>query len=183
MVLKMIFMYELRLFISKFPDPPVITEINKSVLVSEAEDATLSCTAEGNPLLETHFSWKREGFDFVSRTTTSFRNGTTYLRIIGPTTEDMGAFECVVSNGVGEAAVSSTYLLVKHKPKIDTSPAIAKAAASAGEAGRLICRAQGAPKLSFKWSHLGAALPVNNSDQYSEEITEVKFAVLIHSAI
>ncbi|KAF4523402.1 hypothetical protein B566_EDAN007873 [Ephemera danica] len=165
--------------------PPVILEIPRSVLVAESEDATISCTADGNPLVEANFQWKREDFDLASRTTQSFRNGTSYLRVIGTTTEDMGNFECHVSNGVGEPTMAKSMLLVKHKPKMDLSPSIAKAASNAGDMGRLICRAQGAPSVGFNWSREGSPIHPEVSDYFSVEYKEVDLltyesALIIH---
>ncbi|KAF4528368.1 hypothetical protein B566_EDAN006625 [Ephemera danica] len=161
--------------------PPVILEIPRSVLVAESEDATISCTADGNPLVEANFQWKREDFDLASRTTQSFRNGTSYLRVIGTTTEDMGNFECHVSNGVGEPTMAKSMLLVKHKPKMDLSPSIAKAASNAGDMGRLICRAQGAPSVGFNWSREGSPIHPEVSDYFSVEYKEVSVNFISYS--
>jgi len=50
------------------------------------------------------------------------------------------------------------------KPKIDTSPSIAKSASDKGKTGVLTCKAKGAPDVSFNWSRKGAVINVEKSD-------------------
>lgn len=53
------------------------------------------------------------------------------------------------------------------KPDIDKSPQIAKAASSKGATGKLICRAKGAPNVTFSWSRKdGVPLSSTNSTKY-----------------
>ena len=42
-------------------------------------------------------------------------------------------------------------LVVTDAPEIDDSPELGKAAAEKGGQGNLICRAEGAPAVKFKW--------------------------------
>lgn len=44
------------------------------------------------------------------------------------------------------------------KPVIDRSPIISKSATDNGSSGKLICRATGAPNVTFTWSREGSTL-------------------------
>ncbi len=59
------------------------------------------------------------------------------------------------------------------KPIIDRSPLISKSASDNGSTGRLICRAQGAPNVTFTWSREGSVLPLNSQsgDKSSKKYT------------
>jgi len=99
-------------------DTAVIKETPEFVIVNPGENAHLYCVAEGNPLSESHFSWRREGFsdsDMEHRTKRSYRNGTSYLIVQAPTREDNGNFYCVVNNGIGNETTRPVYLVVKCK--------------------------------------------------------------------
>lgn len=101
---------------------------------------------------------------------------TARLIIRNVTVQDAGKIFCVVSNGNGKEAREETYLLVKRKnhksyislkpftflirrvtfpfpdkPIMDESPLLRKAAAANRETGRLVCRAQGSPNITFTW--------------------------------
>lgn len=43
------------------------------------------------------------------------KNGTSYLRISGVTREDLGNFQCVASNGIGNTTIKDVMLIVKRK--------------------------------------------------------------------
>lgn len=81
------------------------------------EDATLSCTADGNPLSDDSITWKRDDFhDFDARTSVMYdKNGTSYLRISSVSRDDLGTFRCIVSNGVGNSSHKDVMLIVKRK--------------------------------------------------------------------
>lgn len=79
------------------------------------EDATLSCTADGNPLADDTITWKRDDFpDFDARTSIMYdKNGTSNLRITQVTREDLGRFQCIANNGVGNSTIKYVMLIVK----------------------------------------------------------------------
>lgn len=84
-------------------------------MVNPGEDATLSCTADGNPLNDDSIAWKRDNYpDFDLKTMITYdKNGTSYLRIGSVTREDLGTFQCVVSNGIGNHTTRDVLLIVK----------------------------------------------------------------------
>ena len=43
-------------------------------------------------------------------------------------------------------------------PEIDRSPAFSKAAAEKGSSAKLICKAEGAPEVTFKWFKVSTCL-------------------------
>ncbi|XKL66984.1 hypothetical protein PGB90_010404 [Kerria lacca] len=143
-----------------------ISSISNVVMVTENEDAELWCTIDAFPLSVEHVTWRRPGFLFETRTMTSFRNNTFYLTVRGVTRKDMGQFYCVADNGLGNETSLPAYLVVKHKPEIDHSPVLLKAAGKVNGTGRLICRASGAPKLMFAWSRDGYSISVNTTPKY-----------------
>jgi hypothetical protein len=99
-------------------DAAIIKDAPEFVMVNPGENAHLYCVAEGNPLSESHISWRREGFsdsDMEQRTERSYRNGTSYLVVQTPSREDNGNFYCVVNNGIGNETTKPVYLVVKCK--------------------------------------------------------------------
>lgn len=84
------------------------------------EDATLSCTAEGNPLGDDTITWKRDDFpDFDARTSVVYdKNGTSNLRISRVTRDDLGSFLCIVNNGVGNSSSKEVMLIVKRETSL-----------------------------------------------------------------
>merc|ERR1719422_791499 len=129
------------------------------------DDAMFECTFDANPVMYEGIRWVRQekesdeevivsgssrrisgDWDDISGNTVKSR-----LIIRNVTVQDAGKIACVFSNGYGIEARGETYLLVKHKPIMDESPALKKAAAANRETGRLVCRAQGSPNITFTW--------------------------------
>jgi hypothetical protein len=100
-------------------DAATIVATSENVIVNPNEDATLSCTADGNPLSDDTITWKRDDFpDFDARTSVMYdKNGTSYLRITDVTRDDLGNFQCTVTNGVGNVTTKEVMLIVKRKSK------------------------------------------------------------------
>lgn len=107
-------------FISSVTDAASIAATSENVIVNPLEDATLSCTADGNPLSDNSITWKRDDFpDFDARTSVMYdKNGTSYLRISSVTRDDLGSFRCTVNNGVGNTTYKDVMLIVKRKSNI-----------------------------------------------------------------
>ncbi|KAK5640308.1 hypothetical protein RI129_011119 [Pyrocoelia pectoralis] len=145
-----------------------IVSISENVIANSQEDATLSCSVEGNPMRDDSIVWKRSDFpDFDARTSVMYdKNGTSYLRITAVTREDLGHFQCTANNGIGNATVRDVLLIVKHKPEIDQSPALLKFASDAGDTGRLICRSQSSPLARYSWARSGSPLRTNTTGKY-----------------
>lgn len=98
-------------------DSASIVRTSESVIVNAKEDATLYCTADGNPLDENTITWKRDDFpDFSARTSIMYdKNGTSYLRINEVTRDDLGNFQCTADNGVGNSSSKNVMLIIKRK--------------------------------------------------------------------
>ncbi|KAK4873251.1 hypothetical protein RN001_015280 [Aquatica leii] len=145
-----------------------ITSISENVIVNGQEDATLSCSVEGNPMKDDTITWKRNDFpDFDARTSVMYdKNGTSYLRITAVTQEDLGNFQCVANNGIGNGTTRNVMLIVKHKPKIIQTPSLLKFASDAGDTGRLICRSQASPLARYSWARSGSPLRTNTTGKY-----------------
>ncbi len=155
-----------------------IIEISDTQLVSPNDTAHFVCSADANPITAETIKWKRDGFKFdeAGRVIVNYSNSTrtSYLQIRRVTAEDAGAFECVVDNGVTDDDMTViknvTFLLVRTKPKIDASPAYAKAASDKGKAATLKCRAKGAPAAEFKWHRNGDVITAESDGGNKYEI-------------
>ncbi|ODM93893.1 Nephrin [Orchesella cincta] len=132
------------------------------IMIGEGELANLECHIDANPLEESMVQWSHESADKMSqlgeRAERAFQDNKSYLTIKNVTAADAGLYFCTVDNEIGEATNRSIFLIVKHKPDIDLSPQIAKAASNKGETGKLICRAKGAPNVTFSWSREGRTI-------------------------
>ncbi|XP_049818879.1 nephrin isoform X2 [Aethina tumida] len=148
--------------------PASVIATSENVIVNPKEDATLSCTADGNPLSDDTIVWKRDDFpEFDARTSVMYdKNGTSYLRITSVTRDDLGKFQCVVNNGVGNVTVKDVMLIVKHKPEIDEQPTLLKFASDAGDTGKLICRSQASPLARYSWARSGSPITANTTGKY-----------------
>ncbi|XP_060520055.1 nephrin isoform X3 [Cylas formicarius] len=148
--------------------PASIIQTSETVVSNPKEDATLSCTADGNPLADDTITWKRDDFpDFDARTSVMYdKNGTSYLRITQVTREDLGNFQCIANNGVGNSSVKEVMLIVKHKPEIDMHPALLKFASDAGDTGKMICRSQASPLARYTWARNGNPISPNTTGKY-----------------
>ncbi|XP_065200596.1 nephrin-like isoform X2 [Planococcus citri] len=147
--------------------PASVSGISNEVLVDEGEHAELWCTVDALPLISDHISWRRPGFPLGERSAVVYKNNTSYLTVHDVTKKDMGPFYCVADNGLGNETSQPALLIVKHKPEFDQSPVLQRAASRPNETGRLICRASGAPKLTFSWSKDMASPIANNTNKYS----------------
>lgn len=93
-------------------------------------------------MIEEHITWKRDNYkELDSKTWTTYeKNGTSFLHIKNAVREDVGAFQCVADNKVGNKSFKDVWLLVKFKPEMDLSPSLLKAASNMGDSAELICR-------------------------------------------
>ncbi|RZF33955.1 hypothetical protein LSTR_LSTR010438 [Laodelphax striatellus] len=154
--------------------PMIITDISNEIIVGEGEDGEFWCQVEGNPLSAENISWRRDKKpDIGSRMETFFRNSTSTMLLHAVTKDDIGPFNCVVGNGLGNHTSKSTYLVVKHKPEMDLSPNLSKAASNPGDSARLICRGSGAPKLNFTWTRESTTIPSNTPQKYKFEMKKL----------
>jgi len=155
--------------------PAAIVQSRSIVMVSEGVDAYLECQATGNPLTKSTVNWHREGFDMEARTEQSFGLGVAYLTVRQVNRIDTGAFECIADNGIGHPTIHKTWLVVKYKPIMDESPQNKKSAGDEGQRAKLVCRAQGAPNITFTWSREGVTLSA--SDKYDITLTQIDLVV------
>ncbi|XP_017836908.1 nephrin isoform X1 [Drosophila busckii] len=146
-----------------------IKSVSEHIIVNPGEDALLSCSVEGKPLLEEHVKWERVNYDMKVKTNTTFTNGTAYLHISNAQREDVGNFRCVADNHVANPTSRDVLLIVKFAPEIAKAPTLLRAASGTGEQGRLPCRAQGSPKPQFIWRQDKLELPINRTDKYEVE--------------
>ncbi|XP_076325678.1 nephrin-like [Tachypleus tridentatus] len=137
--------------------PASITKVTEITMVDHTANAYLECVVDANPLTDNVITWRRDDFD-MSRTKQSLEDGRSFLTVYNVSREDSGEFECVADNDIGEKDIKISHLVVKHKPIIDRSPPLQKSASEKGETAKIICKAEGAPNVTFTWSREGATI-------------------------
>ncbi|XP_015795287.1 nephrin isoform X2 [Tetranychus urticae] len=160
-----------------------ITKTSDLVLVEMGKTAYLECTVDANPITADLIKWQRKPNyiensmddslestfssstlpnEFISMDEERFKitleENRSFLSVFNITESDSGAYECLASNGIGSPDKATTNLVVKHKPRIINSPILSKSASDNGSKGKLICRAQGAPNITFQWLREGAII-------------------------
>jgi len=144
---------------------PKITNVTGALLLDPKEDAMFECSFDANPVMYDGIRWtrqKRNSHKEIQFSPSSSRISIDWddmggnrvlsrLIIRNVTVQDAGKILCKVSNGYGEETAAETFLLVKHKPIMDESPLLRKAAAANRDTGHLFCRAQGSPNITFTW--------------------------------
>lgn len=102
-------------FFCLFIDGTTIKSVSENVIGKPGEDATLSCTVEGQPLSAEHVRWERLGYEMSEKTKVTFINGTSYLTIKDAQREDVGNFRCIADNRVANPTSRDVLLIVKCK--------------------------------------------------------------------
>ena len=83
-----------------FAVPPTIVEISGSQTVTEGENVTLKCLADGKPM--PNIIWTRLSDNrVVSMTLTDIRR------------QDAGVYRCIVHNGIGWPAERDVFIVVQ----------------------------------------------------------------------
>ncbi|XP_018024106.1 nephrin isoform X2 [Hyalella azteca] len=153
--------------------PPRIQYTSGLVTVSEGDEATLECTAEGNPLTEAMMLWRRPNYHF-SGTRQTFDNKKAALTVLSANKNDTGVFVCEVNNGIGSPSTANVTLIVRSKPQIDRSQLLSRAATDLGLTGVLECIAQGAPEVRFSWRREGDLLSNGaKPEKYDNETSKI----------
>ncbi|KRG05048.1 nephrin isoform X2 [Drosophila mojavensis] len=146
---------------------PVITSVTEGQSFAPGEQAVLACQVQARPLEAAHVRWSRPGYDFATRTTSSFDNNTALLHIDNVQRGDIGNFTCTVDNQRGPPASQNVVLVVQTSPEIDHSPAYTRFAARLGVRAQLICRALAAPQPSFIWRRHGKDLKMQRRNKFT----------------
>lgn len=170
--------------------------------MDQGKNAYLECQADANPFTPDMITWIKKvrnstTFDDTSagdddliiqtiledssssnasdsRVKITLENNRSFLMIANVTREDTGLFECVAYNRIGSPDSATAKLVVKHKPVINRSPSLTKSAVDSHETGRLFCRAEGAPNVTFQWTIEGQVLKTEDglsANKYSIEPT------------
>ncbi|KAK6173113.1 hypothetical protein SNE40_016632 [Patella caerulea] len=150
--------------------PPSITRITDTVMEDEGGTAFFECIADANPLVPNMVRWTRENYD-MSKTKVTYENGKGYLTVYDLDKADTGEFICTADNRIGSEVTKTAQLTVKYAPEIDKSRELSKAASNKGLTGQLVCKAEGAPKVTFQWKKNGVVLDTSNN-KYSITTTK-----------
>lgn len=131
--------------------PASITTITTPIMKDEGGMAYFVCNAKANPKIDNMVRWSRDNYD-MSKTRQMYDNGTSYLTVYELSRTDTGTFTCSAYNGFGKVVTRVAQLIVKYPPQIDKAPKYAKAASDKGGTAILLCKADGAPIVTFTWS-------------------------------
>ncbi|XP_053408375.1 nephrin-like isoform X2 [Mercenaria mercenaria] len=142
---------------------PITTDAGTSI--------ELKCLVRGNPMVPNMVTWKRDEFD-MTRALPSYEEGVGTLLIENVEKTDSGIFTCIAQNGIGSAVEHTVELTVRFVPVIDKALKYSKAASNVGRTGKLVCRAQGAPTVSFKWQKDGVDIVADDVKYVIEEKVE-----------
>lgn len=96
--------------------------MSENIVTNPGDDATLSCSVDGKPLIGDHVRWERSGYNLAEKTKTTFVNGTSYLYIKNVRREDVGNFRCVADNRVANPTSRDVLLIVKCKLSYNNCP-------------------------------------------------------------
>ncbi|XP_022662859.1 nephrin-like isoform X2 [Varroa destructor] len=134
---------------------PILENVTRDVEVDEGQDAVLFCSAVANPSAQELFSWRRQGAQLGLAPKTKLIQKTTSseLRLLNVSRNATGIFECVATNGVGEAAVGIIRLTVNYRPRIQMppDPPLHRVASAVEDSVEISCKADGVPAVNFEW--------------------------------
>uniref|UniRef100_A0A669CIG0 Neural cell adhesion molecule L1 n=1 Tax=Oreochromis niloticus TaxID=8128 RepID=A0A669CIG0_ORENI len=136
-------------FIGTHPAAPTWlspTGSSSSVLVLQGEELLLECIAAGMPT--PHITWAKDGEDLQVTSRMKVKNFNKMIQIPKASFEDAGEYTCTAKNRLGYAEHTIT-VRVKATPFWLEKPTNLILAPE--ENGRLVCRADGAPRPTISW--------------------------------
>uniref|UniRef100_A0A669C0X5 Neural cell adhesion molecule L1 n=1 Tax=Oreochromis niloticus TaxID=8128 RepID=A0A669C0X5_ORENI len=122
------------------------TGSSSSVLVLQGEELLLECIAAGMPT--PHITWAKDGEDLQVTSRMKVKNFNKMIQIPKASFEDAGEYTCTAKNRLGYAEHTIT-VRVKATPFWLEKPTNLILAPE--ENGRLVCRADGAPRPTISW--------------------------------
>nr|QRF78294.1 Nephrin [Lineus viridis] len=146
-----------------------ISRLTTPVYIDQGQTAAINCEVEANPIIENIITWSRPGYDMKKKTLTQTVGGVSKLIVYNSSKEDSGKFTCTANNGIGDSSSFDAELVVKYPPEIDKSERHIKFAAAKGTRGELICRAEGAPDITFFWTRNGEDIVPRYGSRYELE--------------
>ncbi|XP_064650915.1 nephrin-like isoform X3 [Lineus longissimus] len=152
--------------------PAEISRLTTPVYVDQGQTAAIDCEAEANPITDDIITWSRPGYN-MNKTLTNTIGGASKLIVYNSSKKDSGKFRCTANNGIGDSSSFDAELVVKYPPEIDKSERHIKFAAAKGTRGELICRAEGAPVVTFFWTRNGEDIIPRYGSRYELEGKEI----------
>uniref|UniRef100_A0A3Q2WRR5 Neurofascin n=1 Tax=Haplochromis burtoni TaxID=8153 RepID=A0A3Q2WRR5_HAPBU len=122
------------------------TGSSSSILVLQGEELLLECIAAGMPT--PHITWAKDGEDLQVASRMKVKNFNKMIQIPKASFEDAGEYTCTAKNRLGYAEHTIT-VRVKATPFWLEKPTNLILAPE--ENGRLVCRADGAPRPTISW--------------------------------
>uniref|UniRef100_A0A0A9YFY8 Lachesin n=1 Tax=Lygus hesperus TaxID=30085 RepID=A0A0A9YFY8_LYGHE len=142
--------------------PPVISDNStRSVIVSEGQQVTLECYANGYP--SPRISWRRENNAILPTGGSMFRGN--ILKIISVKKEDRGTYYCVAENGVGKGTRRNINVEVEFSPVISVPrPRLGQALQYDMD---LECHVEAYPPPAIVWIKEDEERQISNNQHYS----------------
>ncbi|XP_041802726.1 neurofascin-like [Chelmon rostratus] len=122
------------------------TGSSSSILVLQGEELLLECIAAGVPT--PHITWTKDGEDLVVRSPMKVKNFNKMIQIPKASFDDAGEYVCTATNKIRYIEHTIT-VRVKAAPFWLEKPTNLVLAPE--ETGRLVCRADGAPRPTISW--------------------------------
>nr|XP_004546358.2 neurofascin [Maylandia zebra]XP_004546359.2 neurofascin [Maylandia zebra] len=122
------------------------TGSSSSILILQGEELLLECIAAGMPT--PHITWAKDGEDLQVASRMKVKNFNKMIQIPKASFEDAGEYTCTAKNRLGYAEHTIT-VRVKATPFWLEKPTNLILAPE--ENGRLVCRADGAPRPTISW--------------------------------
>ena len=137
-------------------DPPSITTQPQSLTQDPGDSATFSVTAAGKATLT--YQWRKGGANVSGATGASYT-------IASVQESDQGSYDCVVTNGIGNAASNAATLTVNDPPVITAHPQ--SLTPDPGDAATFNVTATGTAPLSYQWRKGGVDIGAATSASYT----------------
>ncbi|XP_067131653.1 synaptogenesis protein syg-2-like [Centruroides vittatus] len=138
--------------------PATVTNITEYLEIKEGKDAYLECTVDGNPLPDSVITWKKKGTD-TSVVHHMISSRKSYLTIINVNKDDAGQYDCIADND---------------RPVIHQEILVQKVASELGDTSRLLCLAEGYPKIEFEWNFKTHYMEIRgDSSKYAIRLKEL----------
>ncbi|XP_070550962.1 nephrin-like [Ptychodera flava] len=156
-------------------------QIEDHQVVSMGKTSPLQCTAVANPMPENFIHWTREGYN-ITMYKQHYTQGTNTLVLTNITKAHAGPYVCHADNGIGPKATKVVQVIVQYAPKIDKTPSRAKVATNAGKTAYVVCAAEGAPSVKFRWIRHGKEFN-SSKERYTIELYHKTYSVFYESRL
>ncbi|XP_031568091.1 hemicentin-1-like [Actinia tenebrosa] len=125
---------------------PIFNHTQTNLTVNESSSAMLHCNASGNPSPTIHWSYIKHGL-----TTKISNEESLFLNNIQR--NETGIYSCIATNGVGDPAITDTFVDVQYGPEILNT--ISQLTVNERDVFTVKCNTSGNPSPDVKWKKVG----------------------------